>query len=115
MNVANTGLQGPPGIQGPPGPTGPGIRLGGLEFDHKVSVTSILAIIMAFVGVVGGWYTFDARVKRSEDSIQYLEQARREDSEARQKVQEALEDLNITVGKLEQRLEDEDNRKKGAR
>jgi len=89
--------------------------LGGLEFDHKVSVTSILAIVMAFVGVVGGWYTFDARVKRTEDSIQYLEEARKEDAAVRQKVQQSLEDLNIMVGKLEQRLEDDDNRKKGAR
>lgn len=85
------------------------MKIGGLEFDGKISVTSALAAIMAFTGAVGAWYSMGARVKATEDSITYLKEARQKDETAREQIKQALSDVNVTVGKIEQRLEDYDS------
>jgi hypothetical protein len=86
------------------------MKIAGVEFDGKVNLTSVIAVVMAFTAMVGGWYKFDARVTATEKSITYLQEARQKDQEDRDKLQDTLNSINYVVGQLKQRLDDDDKK-----
>ena len=89
-------------------------RFGGVYVERKVSLTGLLAILMAFTAMVGGWYRFDSRQTQDEISISYLQKNQEKDGDSRESLKQAINDLNTTIGKITQRLDDEDNQRTGA-
>jgi len=81
-------------------------RFGPLRVDHHISVTGLLALVMAFVAMVGGWYKFDYRVTKTENAIELLESEHREEMAMRWEDANSRTDTNVLLGKIVQALED---------
>lgn len=81
-------------------------KIGGFEIDTKISATGVLALTMAFVAMVGGWYKFDYRISNLETQNAQLQEDHQEEMSMHEKLNATLNDLNYTVGQLEQRLDD---------
>jgi HAMP domain-containing protein len=81
-------------------------KIGGIEVETKVSLTGLLAVLLAFVALVGAWNRFDARVAAAEQRMQELEQNQAKLVETQEKMTDSIETLNNTLGRLIQRMDD---------
>jgi hypothetical protein len=85
-----------------------GLQLGRFRFDLTVSVGNVLTVMLVVGAIVSSWYRFDSRLTVNEMAITQLQRQQADTIEIQKKTNETLYDLNFTLGKLEQRLKDED-------
>ena len=81
-------------------------KIGGIEVETKVSLTGLIALIMALTAMVGGWYKFDARITDTEKRIEELREDQRKQLDVQSRLDDTLNKLNNSVARLEQRLDD---------
>jgi hypothetical protein len=91
------------------------MKIGPVEFEPRVSLTSVLTLAMALIAMVGGWYKFDYRISVVEGAQQELQDDHKSDVAAINDLRETLSRLNVTLGRMEQRLEDEDTEQQAGR
>lgn len=82
------------------------MKIAGFEIETKISATGALAVIMAFVAMVGGWYKFDYRITNLETQNAQLEKYHQDELDMQGRLNQTLTSLNFTVGQLQQRLDD---------
>ena len=91
------------------------MKIGPVEFDSNISLTSVLTLAMALAAMVGGWYKFDYRVATVENNEVLLQEEHRVDVAAINDLRGTLGSLNVTLARMEQRLEDEDLNQRAGR
>ena len=83
-----------------------GWKIGPLVVEKRLSLTGALAILMSFSAVIGGWYSFNYRVQQNTKGLE--DEQKEIDSlvEIQSRTNETLMQLNMTIGKLNQRMDD---------
>jgi hypothetical protein len=81
-------------------------RLGPFTVERTVSVSGVLAVGMAFVAMVGGWYNFSFRQAATEKRTEVLEQEHEADLVVQEKLTRALDRTNDVLEGVLQALDD---------
>ena len=82
------------------------LRVGPIRFDTRVSLSGALAVVMAFVAVVGGWYHFNDTQQADEQRIVTLEGEHANDLVTNAHIADALSRTDGVLKEIEQALED---------
>ena len=77
-----------------------------MKVRTDVSLTGILAMMMAFAAMVGGWYKFDYRQLASEQRLEVLEREHSEEVEVNARLNDTLVRTNVALAGISQALED---------
>jgi len=83
-----------------------GLRWGPFRLNFSISVTGVLTAIMAFTGVIGGWYTFDYRVQTTEKAIMFLNVENEKRAADERRLNDTLNQANGLMGRIIQALDD---------
>lgn len=81
-------------------------RIAGIEVETKLSLTGIVAAVMAVAAVVGGWQTLAARQQVDEQAIIELQQDHRTEMQMHEQLNDTIGRLDKTLGMLRQRMDD---------
>jgi len=84
-----------------------GWRVGPLVIEKRLSLTGALALVSAVGALVGGWYHFDYRIRTNTLLITNQQGQIDQLTSIQKESHQTLENLNVTLGKLQQRMDDE--------
>lgn len=73
------------------------------EFDSRISVSTVLAILMAIIAMAGSWYQTEYRISAMEAAVQ---EQKTQQKEFQDRVESKLIDIETSIGVLNQRMND---------
>ena len=74
----------------------------------RVSLSGFLAVTLAGIAVIGGWYKFDYRISTQEQVTVELLKRDQAHSEAEARIADTLNKTNNVLGRITQALDDKD-------
>lgn len=74
--------------------------------DTKINITGALAVLMAFIALIGGWYNLGSRTTANERAIVSLNVANQRTQENEQRLKDTLDRSNNLMGQMVQALDD---------
>jgi hypothetical protein len=80
--------------------------VGPFTVERTVSASGVLAVTMAFIAMVGGWYNFSFRQAATEKRTEALEQEHEADLVVQEKLTRALDRTNDVLEGVLQALDD---------
>lgn len=83
-----------------------GWRMGPFVIERRLSLTGALALVMSFTAVIGGWYNFNYRIQANYTTIEQEQKEIDHLVDLQQKTNDTLVQLNMTIGRLNQRMDD---------
>lgn len=83
-----------------------GWRMGPFVIEKRLSLSGALAIIVSFCAVVGSWYSFDFRLNQTNIALESQQKQIDKLTELQEKTNDTLSRLNMTIGVLNQRMDD---------